>query len=147
MTQKESQIRVGAGAVIINEEGKVFLSKRSKNVKLDAGLWETPGGGVEFGETMAEALKRELMEENGVVIEVGEMLDVVEYIDKEKGDHHVSPAFVCKIIEGTPKIMEPDKCEEIGWFSLAEIKKLPLRSFAAKDLAGFRRRYPDAITT
>lgn len=147
MTHNEPQIRVGAGAVIINEEGKVFLAKRGKNVKLDAGLWETPGGGVEFGETMAEALKREVMEEHGVVVEVGEMLDVVEYIDKEKGEHHVSPAFVCKIAEDTPQIMEPDKCEEIGWFSWVDVQKLSLSPFAAKDLAGFRRRYPNSIVS
>lgn len=91
---------------------------------------------------MREALKREMMEEHGVEVEVGEMLDVVEFIDRESGSHAVSPAFGCKITSGTPKIMEPHKCEELGWFTWEEVEKLSLSPYAIKDLAGFRRRYP-----
>lgn len=145
MKNNEPKIRVGTGAVIINDEGKVLLGKRGKEVREHVGMWETPGGGVEFGETMREALKREMMEELGVEVEVGEMLDVVEFIDTESGSHAVSPAFVCKIVSGTPKIMEPHKCEEIGWFTWKELEGLSLSPYALQDLAGFRRRYPNGI--
>lgn len=100
----------------MNEEGKFLYMKRGRNVSSSIGKWEAPGGRVEFGETMAEAAKREAQEELGVEVEVGEMLDVGEYI--VPGKHHfIGPAFICKIIRGTPRIMEPDKCEEIGWFT------------------------------
>ncbi len=145
MSAQERRIKVGVGAVIINGEGKVLLAKRGKEAREHIGMWETPGGGVEFGETIREALKREMMEELGVEVEVGEMLDVVEFIDKETESHAVSPAFVCHIISGTPTIMEPHKCAEIGWFSWEEIGKMDLSPYAIKDLAGFRRRYPNGI--
>lgn len=145
MIDNHPTIRVGIGAVIVNDEGKIFLAKRGKDVREHAGMWETPGGEVEFGETMGEALKREIMEELGVEIEVGEMLDVVELIDTESGSHTVSSAFVCKIISGTPNIMEPHKCEEIGWFTWKEMEKLSLSPYTLQDLAGFRRRYRNGI--
>ena len=42
-------IGVSAGAIIFNEKGEIFLSKRSQNTKNEKGCWETPGGSVEFG--------------------------------------------------------------------------------------------------
>lgn len=142
---KEQKIGVGVGAIIINEEGKIFLAKRGPGVSKHAGLWEIPGGGVKFSEPMTEAIKREVMEEHDVEVEAGEMLDTVEDIAPEVGWHTIGPAFVCKIVKGTPSIMEPDKCTEIGWFSWNEVERLDLTPYTAKDLAGFRRRYPDGI--
>lgn len=143
MSDKEKKIIVGVGAIILNDEGKIFLAKRGKGVSNGAGVWEAPGGGVEFGETMAEAIKREVKEEHGVNIEVFEMLNIVEDIVPEDGWHAIGPAFICRIVSGTPKIMEPDKCDEIGWFTWEEVQKLPLTAYSEKDLAGFRRRYPN----
>jgi 8-oxo-dGTP diphosphatase len=114
-------IGVGVGALIIDEERKLFLTRRGPRAKNERGLWEFPGGSVEFGETLAQALRREMYEEFGIDIEVGELLDVVDHILSEEGQHWVSPTYLCKIIEGTPEIREPEKCSEIGWFSLEEI--------------------------
>ena len=55
-------IGVGVGAVIFNSEGKVFLSKRGPKARNEVGTWEFPGGGVEFGEKLADALVREIKE-------------------------------------------------------------------------------------
>ena len=73
-------IGVGVGAMILNEQGQVFLAQRGPLAKNERGLWEFPGGSVEFGETLAEALKREMKEEFGIHIEVGELLDVADHI-------------------------------------------------------------------
>lgn len=145
MPSDKPKIRVGVGAVIVNDEGKIFLHKRGQGASINPGMWEGPGGGVEFGETMVEAIVREVKEEHGVEIEVGEMLDMVEYIDSQNGKHVIGPAFVCKIIRGTPRILEPDKCEEIGWFTREEALELPLSPIGKEDLANFHRRYPTGI--
>lgn len=138
MTKEDLNIEVGVGAVIIDDDGKLLLAKRGKNVSVHVGLWESPGGGVDFGETFADAAKREAKEELGVEVETIAMLGLVEYIKPEDGKHIVGPAFVCKITSGTPKICEPDKCDEIGWFTIEEALKLPLSKFGKHDIENYR---------
>lgn len=109
-------IGVGVGAVIVNARGEVFMARRGPRAKNERGLWEFPGGSVEFGETLADALRREMREEYGVEIEVGALLDVADHILPEEGQHWVSPTYICRIVLGEPSIREPEKCSEIGWF-------------------------------
>jgi mutator protein MutT len=113
-------IGVGVGALIVDPEGKIFLARRGPMAKNERGLWEFPGGSVEFGERLADALKREMREEYGIEIAVGELLDVVDHILPEEGQHWVSPTYLCRIVSGTPTIREPGKCTEIAWFSPAD---------------------------
>jgi mutator protein MutT len=111
-------IGVGVGAIIVDDDDRLFLARRGTKAKNERGLWEFPGGSVEFGERLAEALQREIREEYGVEITVGELLDVVDHLLPEEGQHWVSPTFICQIKSGIPSIREPDKCVEIGWFSI-----------------------------
>jgi len=109
-------IGVGVGALIVNERGELFLARRGPLAKNERGLWEFPGGSVEYGERLEDALKREIREEYGLEIEVGELLDVVDHILPDEGQHWVSPTYICKPVSCDPKILEPGKCTEIGWF-------------------------------
>ncbi len=109
-------IGVGVGAIIVNSEGRLFLAQRGPLAKNERGRWEFPGGSVEFGETLAHALAREMREEFGIDIQVGQLLDVVDHILPEEKQHWVSPTYLCRIISGTPEIKEPDKCSAMGWF-------------------------------
>lgn len=119
-------IGVGVGALIVNDEGKLFLAKRGREVRNETGKWEFPGGGVEFGDTLEATLKREIMEEYGFEIEPIQLLDVCDHIISDEHQHWVSPSYICRVISGTPKILEPHKCDEIGWFSTDEIRKMQL---------------------
>lgn len=114
-------IGVGVGAILVDPAGRVFLSRRGKRSKNERDLWEFPGGAVEFGEKMSDALKREMAEEYGIEIEVGALLDVVDHILPTEGQHWVSPTYICRIIKGEPRILEPEKCSEIGWFAVDNI--------------------------
>ena len=116
-------IGVGVGAIIVDGQGRLFLARRGNKAKNERGLWEFPGGSVELGETLAEALRREIQEEFGIEIVVGELLDVVDHILKEEGQHWVSPTYICNIVSGEPHIREPEKCAEIGWFPSDKIPK------------------------
>ena len=109
-------IGVGVGAIIVDGEGRLFLARRGEKAKNERGLWEFPGGSVEFGETLAQALQREMREEYGIEIMVGRLLDVVDHILPEEGQHWVSPSFICSVVAGEPVIQEPEKCSAIGWF-------------------------------
>ena len=133
-------IGVGVGALILDEAGRIFLSQRGPLAKNERGLWEIPGGGVEFGETLADALRREMREEYAIEIEVGDLLDVVDHILPAEGQHWVSPTFICRITAGEPRIVEPGKCSAIGWFGLAEMPD-GLTQITQENLTNFRKAY------
>ena len=135
-------IGVGVGAAIFNNEGKLFITLRGKKANNERGTWEIPGGGVEFGETLEHALKREMKEEYDIEIEVIELLGIFDHIIPDDKQHWVSPSYICKIVKGTPRIVEPDKCSELGWFSLAEAKKLKLSLITQNDLILLVNKYP-----
>lgn len=111
-------VGVGVGVVLVDRQGRVFMAQRGPKAKNERGLWEFPGGAVEFGESLEQALAREMKEEYGIDIEVGDLLDVVDHILPDERQHWVSPTFMGKIVAGEPCIKEPEKCSAISWFSL-----------------------------
>ncbi|MBN1639921.1 MAG: NUDIX domain-containing protein [Anaerolineae bacterium] len=130
---------VGVGAVIVDAEGRLFYAQRGPDAKNERGLWEFPGGAVEFGETLAAALQREMAEEYGIEIAVGELLDVVDHILPDERQHWVSPTYICTIRAGEPQVREPGKCSAIGWFDpqnapdeLTQITRLNLAHYVAR---------------
>lgn len=123
----------------MDADGRVFLAQRGPLAKNERGLWEFPGGSVEFGERLADALRREIEEEYGVEIEVGALLDVVDHILPDEGQHWVSPTFVCRIVRGVPQIREPGKCAAIGWFDV-QATPAPLTLVTQANLAHYRQR-------
>lgn len=83
-------------AAIIIENSKVFATQRGYGEFKDG--WEFPGGKIEQGETPEEAIVREIKEELDTVVEVGELLDTVEY---DYPNFHLSmDCFICKIKSG-----------------------------------------------
>lgn len=137
-------IGVGVGAAIIRD-GKVLLIKRGEKAKNERGKWEIPGGGVEFGEKMEEALNREMMEELGVKIKTVELLGVFDHIISEDKQHWVSPTFICRLIEGEPQNLEKEKASDIGWFSLDAAENLPLSIITTNDIKILKTKYPQGL--
>jgi mutator protein MutT len=118
-------IGVGGGVLIFNKKGEVLLLKRGKKSKNEAGWWCKPGGAVHYGETAEKAMKREVREETGIEIKIWGLLPHVDqFLPKEK-QHWMALNFLADIKSGEPKIMEPEKCDEMRWF---DIKKLPKKT-------------------
>jgi mutator protein MutT len=139
MKQGIDYIGVGVGALLVDEQGRIFLAQRGQRAKNERGLWECPGGSVEFGETLTMALRREMAEEFGIEIMVGELIDLVDHILPEEGQHWVSPTYLCRIVRGEPQIREPEKCAATGWFALDEVPAA-LSLITRENLANYRRR-------
>lgn len=133
-------IGVGVGAVIRDGDGRVFLAKRGKHARNERGKWEFPGGSVEFNETLPQAVMREVKEEYGIEVEVLELLDVVDHIIPAEQQHWVSPTFVCRVKSGVPRILEPHKCDAIGWFTIDEIPVDELTIASKRSLESLLRR-------
>lgn len=133
-------IGVGVGAMIFNERGEVFLSKRGPKAKNERGTWEFPGGGVEFGEKLVDAIQREILEEYGMVIEIDSLLGVDDHILPDEGQHWVSPTYIAHHVSGEPRIMEPEKCAAIGWFTLDNLPT-PLSVITQMDVQTYRAHF------
>lgn len=88
---------VGVGAVVL-AEGRVLLVRR--RFEPLAGQWSLPGGALEVGETLGEGLAREVLEETGLVVEVGPMIEVFDRIlADEQGKvryHFVLVDYLCR---------------------------------------------------
>ncbi len=117
--QKERKMKVVHVAVgVIKCEHQFFLTKRLEDVH-QGGKWEFPGGKVETGETVHEALHRELKEE--VAIDVLTCTPFMQ-ISHDYGDKKVLlDVFAVDNYSGQPKALEG---QQEGWFSLAEFANL-----------------------
>ena len=146
MKRGVDHIGVGVGALLVDDAGRVFLSRRGPQAKNERGLWEFPGGSVEFNETLADALKREMREEYGIEIAVGDLLDVVDHILPAEGQHWVSPTFVCRVTAGEPVIREPGKCAAIGWFAVDDVPD-DLTVITRQNLVHYRARLHSRVTS
>ena len=108
-------------AAIIIDEGKVFATQRGYGDF--KGGWEFPGGKIEQDETPQEALIREIREELETEIDVGELLDKVEY-DYPK--FHLSmDCFICKIKSGDLVLKEHEAAKWLTKESLESVEWLP----------------------
>ena len=108
-------------AAIIIHENKIFATQRGYG-EFEGG-WEFPGGKVEPGETPQEALAREIMEELDTQIEVGELLDTVEY-DYPK--FHLSmDCFLCTIKAGHLVLKEHEAARWLTRETLDSVDWLP----------------------
>lgn len=134
-------IGVGTGAMIFNQEGKVFLAQRGPKARNEQGKWDFPGGSVEFGERVEDAIVREIFEEHSIEIEVIELLEVCNHIILEENQHWVSPSFIARHKSGEAKIMEPEKCTDIRWLGLSEINPDELTSTSRQNFFKYTEKY------
>jgi len=116
---------VGVGALILRE-GRMLLVKRSKEP--NKGKWSIPGGRLELGETIEEAVKREVFEECGVQIDIVRVLEVMDNIMRDD-DGRISYHFVlidmlANYLSGEPEAKsDADECR---WVTPAELTELDM---------------------
>lgn len=115
---------VAAGGIVVNDKGQILLVKNSYR-----GIWEYPGGQVEVGENLIEGLQREIREESGIEVEVGELFCVASNTGKYTGHYGVKEVptkvmfdFICKPVGGHEQTS--DETSEVGWFSPEEARNM-----------------------
>lgn len=117
-------VRVVAAVIeAVNEKGETIIFSTQRGYGDFKGGWEFPGGKIESGETPAEALKREIMEELDTEIEVGDYIDTIEY---DYPTFHLSmDCFFCKILKGDLVLKEHESAKWLTREEIADVAWLP----------------------
>ncbi len=96
---------VGVGAVVV-DQGRVLLVQRGHEPS--KGKWSLPGGMLELGESLTQAVAREVKEETGLNVEAIELVELIDRIHKESGPsgesvryHYVIADYLCRVLGGT----------------------------------------------
>jgi 8-oxo-dGTP diphosphatase len=121
---------VGVGGVIVRD-GRALIVKRAHEPR--KGEWSLPGGLVELGETLVEAAKREIREETGLEVEVGEVIEVfdrVHHLDGRVRYHFVIVDYLCRPTGGT--LQAGDDAEDVAWVSDEEVERFGVNALAAR---------------
>ncbi|MGI8750976.1 MAG: NUDIX hydrolase [Acidimicrobiales bacterium] len=113
-------IELCVGAVVV-DDGRILLVRRGRGRSL--GTWSVPGGHVEVGETMAEAVLRELREETGLVGVCDDLIGWAEHIDDD--GHLVIFDFGVTVVD-TAEPVAGDDAAEVAWVPGVEAEALPL---------------------
>jgi len=105
--------RVGVGGVVFDANGRVLLIRRGAQPM--RGLWSIPGGLLDIGETLAEGVRREVLEETGLEVTVGPQVVTFERIlrDEDGGVqyHYVLVDFLCEAPPGCVPVAASDAVE------------------------------------
>jgi 8-oxo-dGTP diphosphatase len=131
---------VGVGGVIVSE-GRTLLIRRG-HPPLE-GQWSIPGGTLELGETLQEGASRELLEETGIEVRVGELIEVFDrvYHDEEGRIryHFVIADYICEAVSG--EAQAGGDATDVAWAREDELEKFSLTPTATRIIrTAFARR-------
>ncbi len=125
---------VGVGAVVVFEGRALVVCRATEPLK---GEWSIPGGVLELGEKLREGVAREVLEETGLEVEAGEVLEVFDSIiadpDGKTQYHYVLIDFLCRVKEG--ELKAGSDVSEAKWVGVAELEDLGVREFTAAVIA------------
>ena len=119
---------IGVGAVIWNDRGEIVLIRRGQEPRL--GEWSIPGGRLEWGESVREAIIREVREETGLEVEIGGLIDVVDAVTRDASGevvrHYVLIDFLVRHVAGT--LHAGSDAAEARWVAYAALDEYVLWS-------------------
>ena len=122
---------VGVGAVIVDGDRVVLVKRAHEPLK---GEWSLPGGTVEVGETLAEAVAREVREETGLNVHVGPLVEVLDRVHRDPDErveyHFVLLDYRCTVVSGT--LAYGSDASDVCWASKHELTRFGLSDAARR---------------
>jgi ADP-ribose pyrophosphatase YjhB (NUDIX family) len=115
---------LGVGALIFDAQNRILLAQRGGEPL--KGWWSLPGGVLETGETLVEGVRREVLEETGLLVEPVRLFEVFERImrdDEGRAEYHyVLMDYICRVTGGT--LAPADDCADVRWVCREELSSL-----------------------
>lgn len=118
---KERMKRIEVVAAVIVRDGEVLATRRGYGEW--QGWWEFPGGKMEAGESPRDALRREIREELDAEIEVGRLLETVEW--DYPSFHLTMHCFICSLVSGSMNLNEHEAAAWLSKENIGSVKWLP----------------------
>lgn len=104
---------------------KVFLPKRADTKRFLPGVYELPGGHIDYGEDIVAGLKREIKEEFGMEIKVGDPFTAFTYTNDIKGSHSIEVIYFASFIDPIKNVqINPDDHSKYEWIAEKDIEKI-----------------------
>jgi mutator protein MutT len=125
---------IEVSAALIFRDGKLLITRRHADAHL-GGLWEFPGGKREADESFQECLVREIREELGVEISVGELFKEISHAYPEKSVR--LKFFACRLLSGEP---QPLDCAAVEWVAKAQLDSFDFPAADAQLLKKLKNR-------
>ncbi|MBN2846903.1 MAG: NUDIX domain-containing protein [Coriobacteriia bacterium] len=126
---------VAGKAIVRDGAGKMLLLQRASASSHDPGLWELPGGKMEYGEQLPEALAREVTEETGLTVSVGRPILTWHFTKEPFWVTGVT--FVCDLVTG--EIALSREHDDAVWLTPAAALAYPLSMRMAEQIEAYRR--------
>ena len=122
MSSRDSaQHSVSVSAAVVAPDGRVLVVRRRDN-----GQWEPPGGVLELEETIQDGLRREVLEETGLLVEPVALTGVY----KNMTQHIVALVFRATVVEGVPR--PTDEATDVRWMTPDEVREHVAEAFAIR---------------
>ena len=125
-----------AGALVHDDQGRLLVIRRGRPPS--EGLWSIPGGRVEPGESGQEAAAREVREETGLTVRVGNLIGSVERPGRTVDEVYVIDDYAAEVV-GDARPTAGDDASEARWVTRAELENLPLTPGLLDALEGWRQ--------
>lgn len=129
--------QVAVFVIVRNERDEILLHQRAHTGFLD-GHYDFPSGHVEPGEDIRRAAVRELMEEAGLTV-TAEDLTLVHINQNFLDRPYMSFTFIAEKWQGSPSIMEPEKCSDMAFFATDELPLRTTLNVRTTEIDGFSR--------
>ena len=141
---KANSLVPGASAVVVNDEGEILLHRRRDNAR-----WALPGGVMDIGESIGQAIVREVREETGLDVEpeyiIGVYSDPGHVFAYDDGEvrQQFSICFACRILGG--KLQASEESYEVGFFTPDQIRGLDMHPSIRQRIQHYLEQRPRAV--
>lgn len=143
MDYRDHDTRLGAYALVVDDADRMLLTLWNEPTPM---LWTLPGGGVEFGETPEDGVRRELVEETGLEVELEDLVAVDTRVHTTRLDGSTRPLlairvlYVATVVGGTLRDEVDGSTDRAAWVPIDQIDDLERLELVDRGLAAWRER-------